>query len=60
MLKTFNCGIGAILICSEKDKEKVLNLLQIENPKIIGYVINYKSKFHLILFYFNFILLYYT
>ncbi|KAG9432899.1 trifunctional purine biosynthetic protein adenosine-3 isoform X1 [Apis mellifera carnica] len=44
MLKTFNCGIGAILICSEKDKEKVLNLLQIENPKIIGYVTNYKNK----------------
>lgn len=55
MLKTFNCGIGAILICSEKDKEKVLNQLQIENPKIIGYVTNYKSKFHLILFYLNFI-----
>ncbi|PBC27697.1 Trifunctional purine biosynthetic protein adenosine-3 [Apis cerana cerana] len=44
MLKTFNCGIGAILICSEKDKEKVLNQLQIENPKIIGYVTNYKNK----------------
>lgn len=51
MLRTFNCGIGAILICSEKDKDEVLSKLQIENPKIIGHVINYKSKLHLKLFY---------
>ena len=51
MLRTFNCGIGAILICSEKDKDEVLTKLQIENPKIIGYITNYKSKFYLMLFY---------
>ena len=40
MLRTFNCGIGAILICSEKDKDEVLNQLKTENPKVIGYVCN--------------------
>ncbi|KAK9307746.1 hypothetical protein QLX08_001990 [Tetragonisca angustula] len=44
MLRTFNCGIGAILICSEKDKDEVLTKLQIENPKIIGYITNYKNN----------------
>ncbi|XP_017762924.1 PREDICTED: trifunctional purine biosynthetic protein adenosine-3 [Eufriesea mexicana] len=44
MLRTFNCGIGAILICSEKDKDEVLTKLQIENPKIIGYVTNYNNN----------------
>ncbi|KOC60561.1 Trifunctional purine biosynthetic protein adenosine-3 [Habropoda laboriosa] len=44
MLKTFNCGIGAILICSEKDKDKILTKLQTENPKIIGHVTNCKES----------------
>lgn len=44
MLRTFNCGIGAILICSERDKDEVLSKLQIENPKIIGHIINYKKN----------------
>lgn len=48
MLRTFNCGIGAILICSEKDKGEVLNQLKTENPKVIGYVCNHTGKFSLI------------
>ncbi|KAL6439191.1 hypothetical protein ACFW04_003846 [Cataglyphis niger] len=36
MLRTFNCGIGAILICSKKDKIIVLNKLKDENPVVIG------------------------
>lgn len=58
MLRTFNCGIGAILICSERDKDKVLSKLQIENAKIIGHIINYKSKLHLKLFYQKYFYLY--
>ncbi|XP_070170222.1 trifunctional purine biosynthetic protein adenosine-3 [Polyergus mexicanus] len=38
MLRTFNCGIGAVLICSEKDKIIVLNKLKDENPVVIGSV----------------------
>ncbi|XP_034945437.1 trifunctional purine biosynthetic protein adenosine-3 [Chelonus insularis] len=38
MLKTFNCGIGAVIICAEKDKDKVMNLLHLEEPVIIGHV----------------------
>ncbi|XP_076627675.1 trifunctional purine biosynthetic protein adenosine-3 Gart [Colletes latitarsis] len=44
MLRTFNCGIGAILICSEKDRDEVLLKLQIEDPKVIGYVNNQKEN----------------
>lgn len=38
MLRTFNCGIGAILICAEREKDKVLQMLKEENPMIIGKV----------------------
>ncbi|RLU23504.1 hypothetical protein DMN91_003709 [Ooceraea biroi] len=38
MLRTFNCGIGAILICSKEDEAKVLNKLKDENPIVIGNV----------------------
>ncbi|XP_017886030.1 trifunctional purine biosynthetic protein adenosine-3 [Ceratina calcarata] len=41
MLRTFNCGIGAILICSEKNKNDVLAKLQTENPVVIGHVTSY-------------------
>ncbi|KAG5325964.1 PUR2 protein, partial [Acromyrmex heyeri] len=36
MLRTFNCGIGAVLICSEKDKVEILAKLKHESPVIIG------------------------
>lgn len=36
MLRTFNCGIGGVLICSEKDKIEILNILKDENPVLIG------------------------
>lgn len=44
MLRTFNCGIGAVLICSEKDKIIVLNKLKGENPVVIGSVNVYCGK----------------
>ncbi|XP_076233450.1 trifunctional purine biosynthetic protein adenosine-3 Gart [Calliopsis andreniformis] len=44
MLRTFNCGIGAILICSEKDKDEVLTKLKTENPQIIGHVNTYTDN----------------
>ncbi|KAL0104821.1 hypothetical protein PUN28_016455 [Cardiocondyla obscurior] len=43
MLRTFNCGIGAILICSEKDKVQVLAKLKDENPVVIGNVNKFKN-----------------
>jgi len=46
MLRTFNCGIGAVLICSEENKTEVLNKLsslslENENPVVIGSVNTY-------------------
>ncbi|XP_071562131.1 trifunctional purine biosynthetic protein adenosine-3 [Temnothorax nylanderi] len=38
MLRTFNCGIGAVLICSEKYKVEILAKLKDENPVVIGRV----------------------
>jgi len=38
MLRTFNCGIGAILICSEKDRVEILTKLKHEGPMVIGSV----------------------
>ncbi|KZC10675.1 Trifunctional purine biosynthetic protein adenosine-3 [Dufourea novaeangliae] len=44
MLRTFNCGIGAVLICSEKDKDVVLMKLQTEKPTVIGHVNNHEGS----------------
>jgi len=48
MLRTFNCGIGAVLICSEENKTEVLTKLFLsslspenENPVVIGSVNTY-------------------
>ena len=38
MLRTFNCGIGGIIICSSHNTNKILDLLKGENPVIIGEV----------------------
>lgn len=38
MLRTFNCGIGGILICSPENKIKVLDLLKSEKAVVIGTV----------------------
>ena len=40
MLKTFNCGIGMTVICSQASKDEVFSLLEKngENPTIIGEV----------------------
>ncbi|OUV43680.1 MAG: hypothetical protein CBC71_02395 [Rhodobacteraceae bacterium TMED111] len=47
MLKTFNCGIGMTVICSEYCKDEVFSLLEKngENPTIIGEVTN-TNKVH--------------
>lgn len=45
MLRTFNCGIGAVLICSEKDKVEVLAKLKDENPVVIGSVNTYCGNY---------------
>lgn len=38
MLRTFNCGVGAILICSPDSEKEVLSLLKNEKPTVIGRV----------------------
>lgn len=38
MLRTFNCGIGAIIICAREHQDKVLELLKPEQPTVIGHV----------------------
>ena len=38
MLRTFNCGIGAILVCSPEHEKQILNLLAGEKPVVIGKV----------------------
>ena len=38
LLKTFNCGIGAIIIVSASDAESVLELITCETPHTIGTV----------------------
>lgn len=38
LLKTFNCGIGAIIIVSASDAESVLELITHETPRIVGTV----------------------
>ena len=45
MLKTFNCGIGMVLVISEMDCPKVIKELKSlgENPKIIGTIIKAKK-----------------
>lgn len=52
MLRTFNCGIGAVLICSERDKLEVLSKLKDENPVIIGSVNTHRGKKLLLLYYY--------
>ena len=41
-LKTFNCGIGMIAICSENDLIEVISALKTEDcsPVVIGEIIN--------------------
>ena len=47
MLKTFNCGIGMTVICSQASKDAVFSLLEKigESPTIIGEVTD-TSKVH--------------
>jgi phosphoribosylaminoimidazole (AIR) synthetase len=46
MLKTFNCGIGMVLIINKEDintLEKIFNKTKYK-PKIIGYIDNRNNK----------------
>lgn len=45
MLRTFNCGIGAVLICSAEDEKTVLEKLKGENPVVIGHLTHFNGKF---------------
>ncbi len=36
MFRTFNCGIGMVLVCDPENADQVIDLLRDENPKIIG------------------------
>jgi len=38
LLRTFNCGIGAIIIVSASDAESVLELITCEIPRTVGTV----------------------
>lgn len=40
MLRTFNCGIGAVLVCAPEDETMVLEKLKGENPIVIGKLTN--------------------
>ncbi|XP_033215514.1 trifunctional purine biosynthetic protein adenosine-3 [Belonocnema kinseyi] len=43
MLRTFNCGIGAVIICSPENKQSVLDKLKGEEPVVIGNLIPHKG-----------------
>jgi phosphoribosylaminoimidazole (AIR) synthetase len=45
MLRTFNCGVGGVLIVSPEDKKYVMDALQKEDIREIGSVKS-KSKYH--------------
>ncbi len=36
MFKTFNCGIGMVIVCDPSDVNQIIDLLKEHNPKIIG------------------------
>lgn len=36
MFRTFNCGIGMVLVVDKNDCDEIMNLLKNDNPKIIG------------------------
>ncbi|XP_011503284.1 PREDICTED: trifunctional purine biosynthetic protein adenosine-3 [Ceratosolen solmsi marchali] len=44
MLRTFNCGIGGIIICSLENKNNVMDLLKLENPVVIGNINSLKGS----------------
>ncbi|XP_043282718.1 trifunctional purine biosynthetic protein adenosine-3 [Venturia canescens] len=43
MLRTFNCGIGAILVCSPENAKQVLTLTAIEKPLVIGRIESHEA-----------------
>lgn len=43
MLRTFNCGIGAVIVCSPENVDKVLEVTAIESPLVIGRIDSYDT-----------------
>lgn len=39
MLRTFNCGVGGILVVDKVNEVEFLNILKVDNPSVIGEVI---------------------
>jgi len=49
MLRTFNCGLGAIMIISPQDKQHVLSMITEEHVYVVGQVKNiFGSKFYMV------------
>jgi len=44
MLRTFNCGIGLVLVVSPKDVDEVMSLIIGETPSVIGTIEKLTSK----------------
>lgn len=44
MRKTFNMGLGFLIILSEKDAEKALNILKNDNIKVVGEIIKRENE----------------
>lgn len=40
MLRTFNCGIGGIVVVDKADTAEVLKILSIDGGRVIGEVVN--------------------
>lgn len=39
MLRTFNCGVGGILVIDKANEAEILNIVKMDNPSVIGEVI---------------------
>ncbi|CAD6235185.1 GSCOCG00007850001-RA-CDS [Cotesia congregata] len=44
MLRTFNCGIGGIIVCAKQHQDRVLKLLEAEYPVVVGSVVKKSDK----------------
>lgn len=44
MLRTFNCGIGGIIITNRESSNEILNLLKTENATLIGEIVEASGR----------------